>query len=77
MNSPENGPGTPLDQNPPQDDVLSQAFFRDKNVADELQGPADRWRVIFLRSARFLVPVILALLVVDIGIRKAFPPDKL
>jgi hypothetical protein len=59
------------------EDVLSQAFFRDRNVADEGKGPGESRLKIFRRMAVYLVPVLVLLFVIDLAARKLFPPEKL
>jgi hypothetical protein len=59
------------------EDVLSQAFFRDRNVAEEGKGPGDSRIRIFRRMAFFLVPVLILLFGVDLAVRYLLPPERL
>jgi hypothetical protein len=58
-------------------DALSQAFFRDRNVAEEGAGPGDPRRVILGRMLLYVAPVFLILAGVDLFLRSGYPPGKL
>ncbi len=64
-------------QNSSHGDVLSQAFFRDKNVADMVTGPDDPRGKILRSLAALVLPVILLLFVLDLVVQKAFPLETL
>jgi hypothetical protein len=56
---------------------LSQAFYRDRNVADARTGPGDS-RVTLLRSlAAWGLPMFLLLFLADLALEWAFPPEAL
>ncbi|MHC4944774.1 MAG: hypothetical protein ACYTG7_17300 [Planctomycetota bacterium] len=73
----QDGPTPTGDPGQTQEDVLSQAFYRDRNVAEMGKGPGDSRRMIFVRMARYLLPVIVVFVAIDLWVRWAFPPDKL
>jgi hypothetical protein len=61
----------------PHPDVLSQAYFRDRNVAEEEDGPPEALRSILGRLMLRAVPVLLLVVATDLLTRWAFPPEKL
>ena len=58
-------------------DALSQAFYREKNVADFRQKPADSLFVIIRKCVRFLLPLLCMLIALDMAFRWLLPPEKL
>lgn len=56
------------------DEVLSQAFYRDRNVADEGDGPGDSRKTIVGRLLLYLIPIAVLLAGADLLARWALPP---
>ncbi|MFH2000944.1 MAG: hypothetical protein ABIK28_14780 [Planctomycetota bacterium] len=59
------------------EDLLSPAFFRDKNVAERTIRPGHTWFDIFFRLAKYVIPIMVALAIIDILLRTFLPPEKL
>ena len=59
------------------DTLLSQAFFRDQNVADSERGPGDRAGKIVRRLALYLLPLVVLIAAGDLAARKLVTPEAL
>jgi hypothetical protein len=59
------------------DHGLSQAFYRDRNLAEAGGGPSDTLRTILRKLGWYAVPIFVLLAALDLVIRFALPPEKL
>lgn len=73
----ENAEPRQTEEAPVEKDLISQAFFRDKNVADEDQRPGDRFKTIAFKSLLFLIPLFVLVWVVDAAVQRYLPPEKI
>ncbi len=85
--SPRDAEGVPAGEADDGEDLLSEAFFRDRNVADEVHGPDGEGRSaagggpVRPSIARRLLPrlglLVLAFAVIDVVLRTVLPPPVL
>ncbi|MFH1999065.1 MAG: hypothetical protein ABIK28_05245, partial [Planctomycetota bacterium] len=57
--------------------LISKAFFRDKNVADEGFGPGDKAKTIFRKLLLCLIPLFALVFAVDAAVQHYLPEKKL
>jgi hypothetical protein len=67
----------PEEPAPPEDDILSEAFFRDQNVAEMEGGTADRRRKILGRLFLYALPLLSVLFLLDLALRVLLPPKSM
>jgi hypothetical protein len=68
---------TPPGPPPDGDDLLSQAYFRETNVAEEVAQVGDPGRSILGKLAKCFAALLLVFVLLDVAVRKLWPQEEL